>query len=43
MMKLKQYNIRKDMKLQLPNAKYTVKNVQPTSTFIDSMILDGTA
>ena len=43
MMKLKQYNIRKDMKLQFPNAKYALKNVQPTSTFIDtcwnSMIL----
>ena len=43
MMKLRQYNIRKDMKLQFPNAKYALKNVQPTSTFIDtcwnSMIL----
>ena len=40
-MKFKQY--RKDMKLQFLHAKYAVKNVQPTSTFIDtcwnSMIL----
>jgi hypothetical protein len=36
MMKLRKYNIRKDTKLQFLNAMCVVKNVQPTSTFIDT-------